>query len=624
MENQNLSNPASSRRKQGATAVNRRRRRHRPKITLWIGLAASLVLGSIAWLGIKAMTIKTELSAATELVPTLKKDVLRNDPASAASTVGKLQAHTKAAREAGTDPFWTAAGALPWLGPSFQAASQAATSADDIARLGAAPLVGIFQSFDWKSLTPNGGGITLAPLTAAEPRLASAAQAIQLSSDRLNGIDVNDLVPQVAAPLIRAREELNSLRGGLSTAADAAKIAPAMLGRDGPRRYLLLVENNAEARATGGIPGALAILAVNNGKISLDSQTSAADLGAFSPPVPLDPEQERIYTGRLGTYMQDVNLSPDFPSAAAAAMSMWERKTGERVAGVISIDPVALGYILDATGPVELTDQALMNVAGQSLPTELTGRNVLQTLLSDVYAKIAKPQLQDVYFAGVAKAVFAAVSSGNGDDRALLDEVAKAAAERRVLLWSAAGQEQAILNKYPVSGAISGPSVAPAQFGVYFNDGTGAKMDYYVKRTAQLVKECPADGYQQARVRITSTNTAPADAATSLPAYVTGGGDFGVPAGTVRTNVIAYGPAQADVETATVDGKKTGFATQEHANRPVGSVTVTLAPGQSSTVEFSFGRIVQHTEPTVVVTPTVQTVKEVVLATENAGCETSK
>jgi hypothetical protein len=146
-------------------------------------------------------------------------------------------------------------------------------------------------------------------------------------------------------------------------------------------------------------------------------------------------------------------------------------------------------------------------------------------------------------------------------------------------------------------------------------------MDYYVKRTVQLVKECPVDGYEQTTVRIKSTNTAPSDAATSLPRYVTGGGAFGVPPGTVQTNVVSYGPAQANVESATVDGQKAPVAPYLHANRPVGVVAQQLAPGESKTVEFTFAKIVQHTEPNVVVTPTAQHVKDVILPTENASCD---
>jgi hypothetical protein len=237
-----------------------------------------------------------------------------------------------------------------------------------------------------------------------------------------------------------------------------------------------------------------------------------------------------------------------------------------------------------------------------------------------VYAKIEQPKLQDAYFAGVAQEIFAALSQGNGEAKGLIAGITRGTQEGRVLVWSANANEQGIISKYPLSGSIAGPSISPAQFGVYFNDGTGAKMDYYVKRTVQLIKECSQGGYEQTSVRITSTNTAPADAATALPAYVTGGGHFGIPPGSVQTNIVAYGPVQANMENAKVQGQRTDFASYQHSNRPVGVLAVRLAPGESRTVEFTFGKIVQHTEPNLVVTPTVQDVKDVILPTENAPC----
>ena len=145
-------------------------------------------------------------------------------------------------------------------------------------------------------------------------------------------------------------------------------------------------------------------------------------------------------------------------------------------------------------------------------------------------------------------------------------------------------------------------------------------MDFYVTRTVQLIKECPLNGYEQTTIRVTSTNTAPSDAATSLPPYVTGDGNFGVPPGSVETNVVAYGPVQAHIETAKLDGQNTGFAPHLHSNRPVGVLAIRLAPGESRTVDFIFGKIVQHTEPNVVVTPGVQNVKDVLQPTKDPQC----
>ncbi|WP_426938806.1 DUF4012 domain-containing protein [Pseudarthrobacter sp. S3] len=579
-----------------------------------------VALAAAAWLGERATTINYELNTASELIPSIKDAVAANDSKRATAVTEKLRSHTAEAKRAAEDPVWTLASSIPIAGPNFSAVSEVARSADDVATLGLEPLVKVFDVLDWDTLLPSSSGADLSSIEAAAPTVSSAAQAVRLSAERLHQIDTTKLLPQVADPLIRARGELLDVTGTLDAAAHASATLPAMLGSDAPRNYLLMIQNNAEARASGGIPGALAILSLDGGKLTLSAQSSAGELGIMAPTVPVDSVQQQIYSARLGKFMQDVNLTPDFPTAAATAQAMWERKTGQRVDGVLSIDPVALGYILDATGSVKISNPELTSLTNLGLPAELTGTNVVQTLLSDVYAKIAQPKLQDAYFAGVAQEIFATLSTGKADPKRLMEGIGRGASEGRILVWSDEPQEQAVIDRYPIAGAISGPSVAAAQFGVYFNDGTGAKMDYYVKHSVGLIKECPKDGYEQTTVRITSTNTAPADAATSLPAYVTGDGIFGVPPGSVQTNIMAYGPVQANVEIARLDGQKTEFAPYLHSGRPVGVLAVRLAPGESRTVEFTFGKIVQHTEPNLFVTPTVQDVNDVILPTGVASC----
>lgn len=601
--------------------VSRRRLRRRLMVTLASlgGVLVTAVAGA-AWLGSKATEINSELTSATQLVPSLKQALTSDNADAARVTVEKVRAHTTAAKKAADDPVWTLASTLPGIGPNLGAVAEVARSADDVANLGLAPLAEIYSTINWETLLPSHSGTDLQPLQKAASRISAAAHAVRLSADRLNQIDTTKLLPQVADPLTSARDQLQDITGTLDAAADASNIAPAMLGAQTPRNYLLIIQNNAETRASGGIPGALAVLSFDKGTLTLGAQSSASDVGVMSPIVQLDAEQQQIYSRRAGKFMQDVNLTPDFPTTGRTAQAMWERKTGQRVDGVISIDPVALSYILDATGPVKITQPELAAVTSKGMPKELTGQNVVKTLLSDVYARIEQPALQDAYFAGVAQEIFAALSDGKGNTKGLIEGLTRGTSEGRVLVWSGLPAEQSVIGKYALSGSITGPSVAPAQFGVYFNDGTGAKMDYHVKRTVQLVKECARNGYKQTTVRVTSTNTAPSDAGTSLPAYVTGGGAFGVPAGTVQTNIVAYGPVQANVETATVNGQTTYFAAYRHSDRPVGVITARLAPGESRTVDFTFGKIVQHTEPNVVVTPTVQDVKDVILPTEILQC----
>lgn len=614
----------TDRQRRSASAIKKMNQRRRVNgVVLLTGVIAVLILGAAAglWLGSRANIIKTELEASNQLIPVLKNSIAGNNQQEASATVTRLCSHTSAARQAADDPLWTLASAIPGVGANFSATAEVARSADDVSTLGLEPLIKVFEALNWDSLLPSSAGTGLGPIRDAYPSVSVAAHAVRASAERLDRIDAGTLWPQVAQPLTQARQQLQIVTGALDAAADVAKIAPGMLGADGAKNYLLVIQNNAETRASGGIPGALAVLTLDKGKLSLGAQSSAGDVGIMSPVLPIDSQQQQIYSTRLGKYMQDVNLTPDFPTAATTAQAMWQKKTGQRVDGVISIDPLVLSYILQSTGPVSVTGPELAAVQAAGLPIQLTGSNVVPTLLSDVYAKIQQPKLQDAYFAGVAQEVFTALSSGKGEAEGLIHGLTRGTEEGRVLVWSADSSEQAVISKYPLSGAVAGPSVSPAQFGVYFNDGTGAKMDYYVKHTVQLIKKCPASGYEQTEVRVTSTNNAPPDAATSLPAYVTGAGIFGVAPGSVQTNVIAYGPAQANVESAAIDGLKSPFAPYVHANRPVGVVTQQLAPGESKTVEFTFGKIVQHTDPKVVVTPTVQPVKDVVLPTQNASCE---
>ncbi|WP_425863774.1 DUF4012 domain-containing protein [Arthrobacter sp. TWP1-1] len=614
--------------RQRRTQQTPRRARIRRRL-LWGGLSAAFLVlvfgGAAAWLGVQSAAIKDNLQSTTELLPQLKKQLAANDQAGAAATVETLSSHTVAAKSAGTDPVWKAAGSIPWIGPNFAAATTITVTADDVVQLAAKPLLGAFESLDWKSLTPTDGAVGLDAITSTAPSVVSAANTVQLSYDRLTAIDKSKLVPQIAEPLAAAEQQLGDLRGTLNVASNTVQLLPAMLGGGDARNYLLLIQNSAEVRATGGIPGALAVLHTEKGKIQLTSQDSASAMGAFVPALKVDAAQESIYTNRLGSYMQNVNMTPDFPTAANTARTMWQqRHPGDVIDGVITLDPSALAMVLEATGPVDVGSAIPEGVEIGTLPTTLTSNNLVQALLSDVYANIEVPALQDAYFAEVAKTIFTEVSSGKTSGEKLLAALGKGVEESRIKIWSARVDEQSLLVSQRIGGAISGPSVAPAAFGVYFNDGTGAKMDYYVKRTVQLIQHCSSDGYSQYTARITLTNTAPADAATSLPKYVTGDGAFGVTPGHVATNVIAYGPAQARTQAARVDGKATPAGSFTHEDRPVGVIRVELAPGQTTTVELDFAKVVQSSPAQLDVTPTVQETKDVILATQAPkGCTTA-
>ncbi|MCW2135351.1 Protein of unknown function (DUF4012) [Arthrobacter sp. VKM Ac-2550] len=509
---------------------------------------------------------------------------------------------------------------LPWFGQNFAAVTDMTVAADVVVNA-AAPLMDSVEPGGLDAFIPNDGKMDLQSVQELTPKLTRAASTANAAHDSLTAIDEERLVPQLSQPLDQATSALDTVRQSLDGASSAAEVLPSMLGADGDRNFLMLVQNNAEVRATGGIAGALVVLKTSDGEIELTDHGSASDLGRFNPPLDVDEEQEKIYSTRIGGFMQSVNLTPDFPTAARTAQSMWEEKNADtEIDGVLAIDPVVLSYLLEATGPVKLSSLNELPVDTGQLPVTLTADNVTETLLSDVYREVEEPSAQDAYFAAVAEDVFSGMTSGAADPVKLVKAIQKSMEDQRLFVWSESEAEQEVIGDSVLGGSVA---TKEPSIGVYFNDGTGAKMDFYVQREVQLLERCQPDGYYRYAVQTTLTNTAPADAAESLPDYVTGGGAFGVDPGTVKTNVYVYGPAEWFLDGASRDGDTVPFGSYRHGASHVGGVTVALKPGESTTVEFEFSTLFETAEPELRVTPTIQSLSDVVKSTSSASDCTS-
>ncbi|HEX6325577.1 MAG TPA: DUF4012 domain-containing protein, partial [Jiangellaceae bacterium] len=299
-----------------------------------------------------------------------------------------------------------------------------------------------------------------------------------------------------------------------------------------------------------------------------------------------------IYTQRLGRFFTGVNLSPDFPTAARLASEMV-RLAGFEVDGVIATDPVALSYLLAATGPV--------SVPG----AELTADNAASVLLSDVYWQVDDAEEQDAFFAFTAAAVFSAVTGGAGEPVEVIDALATAADERRLLVWSPREDEQNELHGTVLSGAFDDSAPSASALGVFFNDGTSAKMQYYLRTEVSHLDTVCVDQVRYDTLEVTLTSAAPQDAADEFPPDVTGVGNTGVPAGSVRTNVYFYGGVGGEVRSVLRDGTPVDSTAHSDGNRPVRVFTTELAPEQSVTFEVQLSQPDRGEPVEVWSTPTV-------------------
>jgi hypothetical protein len=555
---------------QAESAPTRRRWRRRWQVVTATVTAAALLAGT-GWVGFRGYRAAGNLTSAAQMFAMMQRQVQAGDVAAARSTLAAAQKETREASTRTGDLAWKTAALLPGIGDDLAAVSTMSHALDDLTHNGLPPLLDAAGVIGAGTLAPADGKIDLRVLGTATERLANGAAVVRRVSDKVERIDTDGLTSQVGNAVTQLRRALRTAQRTIAPADRAARLLPSVLGAAGPRTYLVLFQNNAEVRATGGMPGAFIVVQANGGAVTVvDQGTAAAAIRNFPAPVlPLDPDAEQLYTDRLATFPADVNLTPDFPTAANLAREMYRIRSGRSVDGVLATDPVALSYLLKATGPVTMPHGA-----------PLTAQTAVKTLLSDVYRSMDNAQ-QDAYFAGAALAAFRTLTRKQSNPRAVLAELARATNERRLLMWSAHPGEQELIAGTAIAGTLPGDDKDTPTVGVFLNDGTGAKLSYYLTQAAELtVGGCAQDGSRELRLKVTIGSTAPAS---GLSKSVTGLALAGEPY-TVRTNVMIFSPTGGAIADAHLDGTEIEFGTGAEHGRSVAVATIDLPPGARSTL----------------------------------------
>lgn len=577
-------------------------------------MVVALLVAAVAWTATRALLAKGELEAAVPLAETVQRQVVDQEVEAAVATSERLAGHAAEAAALTGDPVWRALEVVPWAGENLRGMRVLAAAADRVASGAVRPLAEASASLDLAAFAPTEGRVDLQPIVDLQAPVHDAAVAFQQAQRMIAeaGVDSATLI----GPLGDARDRLVGMldRAGTLVGAleNATRLLPAMLGAEGPREVLLLFQNNAELRSTGGIPGALALLRTDGGGFQLVQQASTSDFARFDPPVAELPLETRALWGdNTARYIQDVTFSPQFALGASLAREMWSRQFGTAPASVIAVDPVVLSHLLAATGPIDL-------------PTgdRLTSDNAVQLLLTDVYARYADPAEQDAFFEAAAAAVFDAVSRGGLDPRAVIEALTRAGEERRILIWNADPEEQAILADTTLAGGLPVSGEGEQAFGVYLNDMTMSKMDTYLDvEIAAGAEVCRRDGVPQYDIQVTLTNTAPGDAATSLPAYVIGGGNLGLAPGTIKTSVHVYSAPGTFNLGVTQAGQPAPYHPTSDTGYTLSKVVATLAPGERTSWTFTFlGDRAGERTPVIQSTPMINTSEVLPLA---LGCDRS-
>ena len=370
----------------------------------------------------------------------------------------------------------------------------------------------------------------------------------------------------------------------------------SVFGADGDRLYVVAAQNSAEIRASGGFPGAVGTIRIQDGVLVLeDFKKVYSVLSSYTPAeAKVTNTESRLFHGGLSA-PRDADYCPDFERVAYIWALGYEAAQREHVDGVISVTPCVVQRLLAAMEKeIKLFDG-----------TVLDGENAVKVLQHDLYFKYfgrdyvpARETVSDQLFADAAKKTMQKLMENMdlSDMTKYLSVAKDSFADRTLMLWMEDEAEQAIIQKLGWNGGLNTDPENP-QAGVYYSCTVASKMGWFLVMDIEVgdrVKN--EDGSYTYPMTVTLSNAITQDELHSAGSYITGGAGgaiggsayFFAPAGGTVSDFTASN--NITIRTDTYHDLELGYTGSFHirADTPV-TVTynVTTAPGVETPLTIS-------------------------------------
>ena len=502
------------------------RSRGRKKLCIIIGVVAVLLiaLAAAAFAAVgSAKEMKSQATQVLQDVKSIQTAIGENDYAAAAQSAQQASELTGSIAGELSSPLWMAASIIPVYGQDISGMRDLMTALDDAFDEGLVPLTKTLEANPPDSLISADRRINVAAVTQLLDAVQDAAPSMQKCADVAESLPEMH-IEQLKSVVDPAKEKLTTINATFQKAAALAPVAGPVLGANGNRTYLIVAQNSAELRSSGGFPGSMGTLEIRDGEIILNDFSKVYDVLTDTNPssVSITDEEYALFGAASMDCPRDAGIDPDFTRVASIWAASYEERNVAHLDGVISITPSVVQDILAIVGPVTLSDG-----------TELTGSNATKVLQSDIYWKYlaegADPDgtggaVTDALFAQAAHETFNKLFSNLNADTLIkfASCMAKDMEDRTVMFWLTDEGEQAILASLDCSGALNDDPMRP-ELGVFFSLWVGSKMGWYVDIDNQVLESKKnADGSYTYKMQTTFTDTVSSEEIASGGEYIIG------------------------------------------------------------------------------------------------------
>lgn len=340
------------------------------------------------------------------------------------------------------------------------------------------PMVPVVQREDFGT---GSLGEVLPTLTAAAPALEEAGAALDRAAAAR--AELAGAIPSEQLPW-RVRQLLELADRWLPIGQDGLRLAPhlpALLGANGPKRYLIMAQNEDELRATGGFITGAGIVSVENGRISDLAFRDSSDVDNFAArPYDAPPRPLQEFMGLDLFAFRDTNYWADFPTSAQKALDLYAYGLDvPPLDGAIAIDQEFLRLLVDATGPVPIPGSDANIDADNLLQVLRQARNIQEG--QEVGEWVAN---RKAFLGGFAAAILTQIESDFGaiDPVKLITNMVGAAESRHLSIYMRDPDVAAALAATGWDGRL--PSAPPGDFMMAVDTNVGYnKVNVHIERS---------------------------------------------------------------------------------------------------------------------------------------------
>ena len=566
-----------------------------------------LIIGTMLFAAVRGLSFVREVRGSARA---LKEDAKQMFSSALSSNPDELDAwitafdrDTESLKNLLDSPLGQFSAKIPGLRTEMSSASYLLTLAGDASESLLKPFAALQREHPISELKKDGGFDTVLMRSYLDFAEEKMPEIEQLTASLLKvDLGIFDRGGKIAG----YREKLEKLIASYHSYERYIPLARAFLGDGEDRLYFFAAQNSSEIRSSGGFPGSVGVVRIQDGILRIGDFGTVTGVISFynTEEMNLTYTERMLSNGWISNGPRDADFMPDFERVAEIWSLAYKAQNGEKPDGVISATPAIIQRLLGVLGEIQLSDGTVLN-----------GDNAVKALEYDLYYRYMDAnsdtgegnRITDGLFAETVELLMEKLSFSGNISQALqiASVMEESAADRTLMLWFPNEEKQQLVRDLGLACSLNKDPSRP-EAGVYFSLADPGRMGWFLNMDAEAEEtEVHEDGSRTYTITVTLTNVMTPDELAAASSYIKGKDH----PGRVYGYLYLFAPAGGTISSVSCSDDINRFHSAEYRGLSLYYThsisigidesltlryTVTTAPGEQEPLVFSMTPTLQN------------------------------